>query len=93
MNGIKKIGSEKMKKTWILWWVANIFWGIAFVAGTAFVWLREVDGTGAVQTFEARIASFAVLLIAFIFPLIIQIGWLIINLVMNKNKKTEVHQL
>ncbi|MED3552563.1 DUF3923 family protein [Cytobacillus praedii] len=82
-----------MKKLWIFWWMANIFWAVIFAAGTAFVWLREVDGTGAIQTLEAKLAAFIVLLIAFIFPVIIQVVWLIVNLVINSNKKTKFQQV
>ncbi|KOP81289.1 DUF3923 family protein [Cytobacillus solani] len=82
-----------MKKLWIFWWIANIFWAVIFAVGTAFVWLREVDGTGAIQTLEAKLASFIVLLIAFIFPVIIQVVWLIVNLIINSNKKTKFQQV
>jgi len=76
-----------MKK---LWWIATTFWVAIFAVGTAFVWLRKVDGAGATQTLEAKLASFIVLLIAFIFPVIIQVVWLIVNLVINSNKKTKI---
>ena len=33
-----------MKKLWLFWWIANTFWVVIFAVGTAFVWLREVDG-------------------------------------------------
>ncbi|WP_102273533.1 DUF3923 family protein [Cytobacillus massiliigabonensis] len=82
-----------MKKLWLFWWIANTFWAAIFVAGTAFVWLREVDGAGAIQTLEAKLASFIVLLIAFIFPVIIQVVWLIVNLVINSNNKTKIQQV
>jgi ABC-type multidrug transport system fused ATPase/permease subunit len=81
-----------MKKLWLFWWMVNIFWVVIFAVGTAFVWLREVDGAGVTQTFEGKLAAFIVLLIAFIFPLLIQVVWLIVNLVMNSNKKTKIHQ-
>jgi len=79
-----------MKKLWFFWWIATTFWVAIFAVGTAFVWLREVDGSGATQTLEAKLASFIVLLIAFIFPVIIQVVWLIVNLVINSNKKTKI---
>ncbi|MEK3976610.1 DUF3923 family protein [Psychrobacillus sp. FSL K6-1267] len=82
-----------MKKLWFLWWIANTFWVVIFALGTAFVWLREVDGAGATQTFEAKLAAFIVLLIAFILPLIIQVVWLIVNLVISRNKKTKIQQV
>lgn len=76
-----------MKISWALWWVVNVFWLIVFALGTAFLWLREVDGAGAIQTPEIKFLSFIVLLFAFIFPIIFQGGWLIINLVINKKRK------
>lgn len=84
---MKKYGGESMKKLWLFWWIANAFWIAIFAVGTAFIWLREVDGAGAIQTPEAKSIAFLVLLIAFIFPVIIQVVWLIANLVMS-NKKT-----
>ncbi|MGF9887507.1 DUF3923 family protein [Priestia megaterium] len=74
-----------MKRRWISWWVANIIWIILFVVGTAVVWTREVDGAGVTQTPELKLFAFIVLLIAFIFPLIIQVIWLIINLKTSKH--------
>ncbi|MFL0472536.1 DUF3923 family protein [Priestia sp. 179-F W1.4 NHS] len=67
------------------WWIANIIWIILFVVGTAVVWIREVDGAGVTQTLELKLFAFIVLLIAFIFPLIIQVIWLIINLKTSKH--------
>lgn len=81
-----------MKVSWIFWWIVNIFWVILFAVGTAFVLLREIDGSGAVQTPEVKLASFIVLLFAFAFPFIIQVIWLIINLVVSKSKKVEYQQ-
>lgn len=78
-----------MKKSWILWWMGNVFWFILFVIGSAFVWLREVDGSGAVQTVELKLIAFLVLLAAFIIPLLIQIVWLIMNI--SKNRKNKAY--
>ncbi|WP_243494419.1 DUF3923 family protein [Priestia aryabhattai] len=74
-----------MKRRWISWWIANIIWIILFVVGTAVVWTREVDGAGVTQILELKLFAFIVLLIAFIFPLIIQVIWLIINLKTSKH--------
>ncbi|MFZ0445879.1 MAG: DUF3923 family protein [Bacillus sp. (in: firmicutes)] len=82
-----------MKKIWLFWWAANIFWVVIFAVGAAFVWLREVDGAGVTQTPEAKLTAFIVLLIAFIFPVIIQVVWLIVNLVIKSNKKTKTMQV
>jgi len=82
-----------MKKPWLFWWIANTFWAVIFVAGTAFVWLREVDGAGVTQTPEAKLAAFIVLLISFILPIIVQVVWLIVNLVITSNNKTKIQQV
>jgi len=74
-----------VKRRWVSWWIANIIWIILFVVGTAVVWTREVDGAGVTQTLELKLFAFIVLLIAFIFPLIIQVIWLIINLKTSKH--------
>ncbi|KRD84078.1 hypothetical protein ASE51_15210 [Bacillus sp. Root147] len=68
-----------MKRRWISWWIANMIWIILFAIGTVVVWTREVDGAGVTQTPELKLLAFIVLLIAFIFPLIIQVIWLIVN--------------
>jgi len=57
-----------------------------FVLGTALVWLRDVDGAGVTQTPELKLIAFIVLLIAFIFPFIIQVVWLIVNLKTGSSK-------
>ncbi|TWK31894.1 hypothetical protein CHCC20375_3563 [Bacillus licheniformis] len=57
-----------------------------FVIGAAVVWLRDVDGAGVTQTPELKLIAFIVLLIAFIFPFIIQVVWLIVNLKMGSSK-------
>lgn len=69
-----------MRKRWILWWIANAIWLVLFALGSFVIWTREVDGAGVTQTPELRWVAFIVLLIAFIFPLIIQVVWLMVNL-------------
>ncbi|MGG0669154.1 DUF3923 family protein [Sporosarcina koreensis] len=78
-----------MKKRWLFWWIANAFWIVVLAVGSAFIWLREVDGAGVIQTPEAKLVAFIVLLIAFIIPAILQVVWLIVNLVITSNKKME----
>lgn len=78
-----------MKILWIFWWVANIFWITIFTAGAAFIWFREVDGAGAVQTPELRLVAFLVLIIAFIIPVAIQAVWLIINLKIKSKREVK----
>ncbi|MCY9020841.1 DUF3923 family protein [Priestia megaterium] len=74
-----------MKRRWIFWWIANIIWIILFAVGTSVVWTREVDGAGVIQTPQLKLLAFIVLLIAFIFPLIIQVIWLIVNFKASKH--------
>lgn len=79
-----------MKISWIFWWVVNGFWILLFSVGAIFLWLREVDGAGAVQTTEIKLISILILASAFVIPFIIQVVWAIINLVVNRNKKKVV---
>ncbi|MBE2976972.1 DUF3923 family protein [Priestia megaterium] len=74
-----------MKRRWISWWIANMIWIILFAVGTVVVWTREVDGAGVTQTLALKLLAFIVLLIAFIFPLIIQVIWLIVNFKASKH--------
>lgn len=74
-----------MKRRWISWWIANMIWIILFAVGTVVVWTREVDGAGVTQTSALKLLAFIVLLIAFIFPLIIQVIWLIVNFKASKH--------
>lgn len=73
-------GEGNMKKRWVFWWGANIFWLILFAVGSGVVWLRTVDGAGATQTFELKLLAFIVLLSAFIIPFLFQMVWMIVNL-------------
>lgn len=81
-----------MRKRWTFWWMVNLLWIVIFGAGTAFIWLREVDGAGVIQTPEAKFAAFIVLLVALIFPIIIQVIWLIVNVVTSHNNKSKIQQ-
>jgi hypothetical protein len=74
-----------VKRRWISWWIANMIWIILFAVGTVVVWTREVDGAGVTQTPALKLLAFIVLLIAFIFPLIIQVIWLIVNFKASKH--------
>ncbi|MGG2089191.1 DUF3923 family protein [Priestia aryabhattai] len=62
-----------------------MIWIILFVAGTVIVWTREVDGASVTQTPQLKLLAFTVLLIAFVFPLIVQVIWLIFNFKANKH--------
>jgi Protein of unknown function (DUF3923) len=82
---LKNGRSDEVKSRWISWWIANMIWIILFAVGTVVVWTREVDGAGVTQTPELKLLAFIALLAAFIFPLIIQVIWLIVNLKANKH--------
>ena len=76
-----------MKISWIFWWIVSGFWLLLFSMGAIFLWMREVDGTGAVQTTEIKLLSILTLLFAFLFPFIIQVIWALINFIVSKTKK------
>lgn len=78
-----------MKVSWIFWWIITIVEVASFLAISAFLWLREVDATGAVQTTELKLLNISVLAAAFIIPFIIQVVWLVINIVIkNRQRRT-----
>jgi len=66
---------------WVLWWLASIVWSVLFLIAFVHILVREVDGSGAVQTPSIRIVSLIVLLFAFTIPLAIQVIWLLVTLV------------
>lgn len=76
-----------MKASWITWWVVNIFWIVTFIGLSIFIWIRNVDASGVHQTYEAKMIAFIVLLAFYILPLIIQIIWMVINIVISKKSK------
>ncbi|WJP98051.1 DUF3923 family protein [Macrococcus bovicus] len=67
--------------SWILWSIYSAVIWLLFLIPAIFVWVRTVDGTGASQTFESRMISLMVLMVFFLVPFIIQIIWLIGNIV------------
>lgn len=79
----------QLKKRWIFWWIVNAFWLIIFFGLSLIIWLRKVDGAGVVQTPELKLFAFAILLIAFAFPALKQIIWLVINIVTTKDERTK----
>lgn len=81
-----------MKISWAFWWLVNLFWVTVFIILSVIVWVRKVDGSGAVQTVELRLISFAILLIAFIFPTIIQSLWFFVNKLVEKSNKKRLSQ-
>ena len=76
-----------MKISWIFWWIVSGVWLLLFSIGAVFLWIREVDGAGAIQTTEIKLLSILTLLFAFLFPFIIQVIWALINFIVGKTKK------
>ncbi|EGQ3742579.1 DUF3923 family protein [Staphylococcus pseudintermedius] len=76
-----------MRISWILWWVISIIELLSFIGFSVLLWLRDVDASGAVQTTELKWINMAVLAGAYIIPLVIQIAWLIINLIYTNKQK------
>ncbi|AMG61578.1 DUF3923 family protein [Staphylococcus lugdunensis] len=76
-----------MKTSWIIWWIVTVFWMITFAGMSLAILIRKVDGSGMVQSPEARMYALIVLLIAYIIPFIIQIVWLIINIIVKYRKR------
>ncbi|WP_420844971.1 DUF3923 family protein [Macrococcus brunensis] len=70
--------------SWILWSIYSVvIWGL-FLLPAVFVLIRSVDGSGAVQTVESRMTSLIVLILFFLIPFIIQIIWMVFNMVFYK---------
>ncbi|MEB6169828.1 DUF3923 family protein [Staphylococcus saprophyticus] len=55
-----------------------------------FLWARNVDASGAIQTTELKWVNIAVIGITYLISLIIQLIWLIINLVFSRKQKVQV---
>ncbi|BAK16227.1 Na+-transporting NADH:ubiquinone oxidoreductase, subunit NqrB [Solibacillus silvestris StLB046] len=55
-----------------LWWIINGVWLLLFSGLAIFIYFREVDAAGVVQTSELRWLSLALLGVVFIFVAIIQ---------------------
>lgn len=69
--------------------VASFYFRIfKFYRNVNFLWLREIDGSGAVQTTEIKLINIGVLAIFYIIPFVIQLIWLVLNLI-NSNKKSQ----
>lgn len=56
-----------------LWWIINGVWLLLFSGLAIFIYFREVDAAGVVQTSELRWLSLALLGVVFIFVAIIQL--------------------
>ncbi|MDX8047209.1 DUF3923 family protein [Gracilibacillus sp. S3-1-1] len=77
-----------MKKRWIFWWVANLFWAIIFAMGVGFLMFRDVDAAGVAQTPELAIFSSILFGLLFVIPFIIQVVWLILNFTLKKRAES-----
>lgn len=70
--------------SWILWSIYSVVMRGLFLLPAVFVLIRSVDGSGAVQTVESRMTSLIVLILFFLIPFIIQIIWMVFNMVFYK---------
>lgn len=74
-----------MKISWISWWIVSIIEVLSFISITLFLWNRSVDATGVTQTPELKWISIIIMGIVFLVPIIIQIAWLITNLILSQH--------
>ncbi|BCU51343.1 uncharacterized protein DUF3923 [Staphylococcus auricularis] len=79
-----------MKLRWIFWWIVSLLELASFVIFSVFLWMRDVDASGAVQTTELKWLNIAVLACAYLVPFVIQVGWAILNFTIS-SKKTSVN--
>ncbi|QHW38287.1 DUF3923 family protein [Staphylococcus ursi] len=75
-----------MKISWILWWIFTILEVALFLGLSFLLYMREIDASGAVQTVEIKWINIMVLGVFFLIPTIIQIIWLIINIVKSEKR-------
>ncbi|MCD8895891.1 DUF3923 family protein [Mammaliicoccus sciuri] len=78
-----------MKVSWVLWWILTIIEVGAFLTFSIFLWFREVDATGAVQTTELKWFSIGIMATLFIIPFLTQLVWLIVNSITSKKLKSQ----
>lgn len=77
-----------MRTSWTLWWLVSTLEFLSFIGMSIFLWVREIDGSGAVQTTEIKLINIGVLAIFYIILFVIQLIWLILKLI-NSNKKSQ----
>ncbi|WP_332871236.1 DUF3923 family protein [Staphylococcus succinus] len=46
-----------MKISWIFWWTIGAIEFLSFISFTIFLWTRNVDASGAIQTTELKCGS------------------------------------
>ncbi|MCD9066713.1 DUF3923 family protein [Staphylococcus pasteuri] len=82
-----------MRLSWILWWVVLVFELILFAGASAFLWMREIDASGAVQTVQLKLINIAILGVFMLLPfLIVQLIWLVINIIYSKKQKKNINE-
>jgi hypothetical protein len=78
-----------MRISWILWWIISAIELFSFIGFSILLWLRNVDAAGAVQTAEIKWINIGVIAAAYLIPFIIQIIWLVINLIISRKEKQQ----
>ncbi|HBY81981.1 DUF3923 family protein [Staphylococcus sp.] len=78
-----------MKISWISWWIMSILEIITFIFFAFMVWNRNVDAADVTQTTELKLVNLGVLGFAFLIPFIVQIAWLLANIVISKKQKNQ----
>lgn len=71
------------------WWIISVFEVLSFWI-CILLWQRSVDAAGVIQTTEVKWINIAVLGLAYLIPFLIQIVWLIINLIYSKRKQVTI---
>ena len=79
-----------MKISWIFWWIISVFEVLSFFGFEFLLWQRSVDAAVVIQTTEVKWINIAVLGLAYLIPFLIQIVWLIINLIYSKRKQVTI---
>ncbi|MGX0193637.1 DUF3923 family protein [Staphylococcus haemolyticus] len=79
-----------MKISWIFWWIISAFEVLSFLGFAFLLWQRSADAAGVIQTTEVKWINIAVLGIAYLIPFLIQIVWLIVNLIYSKRKQATI---
>ncbi len=65
-----------MKISWILWWIISVFWIVVILSLTIYSLLNGLTINNQSDFFK----FFCLLIGLFIFPFIIQLLWLVINI-------------
>lgn len=70
-----------MKIAWILWWIATIFWGVVAIGLLVFTLMNGLNS--GIEWYKFTFIMIGIFLV----PIICQVVWLIINLIVSKNFK------